>query len=244
MMPLQIHRQVSRPMPKELLFANNALEFNGVNQIVSVPDKPEFDTGDEITVETWFYTEVNQNAKTFILHDLSAYKYMLYLTGNSGRMVFYVMLATLSQPADTGALAAGYFTNRWHQAVGTFKRSLATNRVKLYIDGLLAAQCNGINSPIDAGDEGITIGQGAGGLYTGLQTQQRILSSALNAYEVWDSYCQGRARLNRDSILNFNFEEGVGLILHDESPFGNDGDLLPALAPQVWRRVNKYELVS
>ena len=157
------------------------LDFGGVDEYVSVADYAGFDIGGAVTASVWFKTSANQKSIGLVMHDLSAYKYMLYLTNDSRTPIFYVVTAS----GVTGAAYAGEFADgEWHHLVGTFDKTLGSNRVKVFIDGILRAQEDGYAEDIIAGDEGITIGTWQENYFNGLIDEVRIYSTALTASEI------------------------------------------------------------
>ena len=166
-----------------------AQDFDGSSNEIDVPDSTIFDTGGQNTVELLFKTNVqNQNYIGLILHNLSDYKYLMYLSSNSGRFVYYVKTAS----GVTGAsLANGdnyYADNTWRYMAGTYNRTLSSQRVKLYQNGALVVTADGYDEDIEAGDEGLTIGQWDSYYFAGLLDEIRISKIARSAAWVKATY--------------------------------------------------------
>jgi hypothetical protein len=162
---------------------DGALDFDGVNDYVQVADQPIFDTGDKLTVANWFKTTTNQSVKGMVTHDSSDYKYMTYLTSNSGIIQFYIRQSSGPKSASTDDLGSGYWADgQWHLVVGVFDRSLPNNRSKLYVDGQLAGVRDVPDENILPGDEGIIIGKWyTGHEFHGTIDDVRIYDRALSA---------------------------------------------------------------
>jgi hypothetical protein len=171
-----------------------ALQFDGVDDYVQVADQPIFDTGDKLTVAHWFKTTTNQVQKGMVTHDSSDYKYMTYLTSNSGMIQFYIRQSSGVVSTSTGDLGTGYWADdQWHLVVGIFDRSLPSARLKLYVDGVLKDSKDGSDQSIIAGDEGIVIGRWkSGNEFAGAIDDVRIYDRALSAGEVQQLYQAGQ----------------------------------------------------
>jgi RHS repeat-associated protein len=177
---------------------NAALDFDGTDDYVEVADQPIFDTGDKLTVANWFKTTTNQVQKGMVTHDSSNYKYMTYLTANSGMIQFYIRQSSGPWSASTDDLGSGYWADgQWHLVVGVFDRSLPNNRSKLYVDGQLAGVRDVPDENILPGDEGIIIGKWyTGHEFNGTIDDVRIYDRALNESEIEELYLSGRTARN------------------------------------------------
>jgi hypothetical protein len=171
-----------------------ALDFDGSNDYVQVADQPIFDTGDKLTVAHWFKTTTNQSQKGMVTHDSSDYKYMTYLSANSGGIAFYIRQSSGVVSALTGDLGTGFWADgQWHLVVGVFDRSLPNNRLKLYVDGQLADVRDVPDENILPGDEGIIIGKWyTGHEFNGSIDDVRIYDRALSDTEVEQLYQAGQ----------------------------------------------------
>jgi len=155
-----------------------------------VPDHSDFDTGDAITVACWFNTTDSLHLRTILAHDSSDYKYMLSITWRSAELLFSIKQPSGISDASTGNLGIGHFSDgNWHLLVGTFDRSLSTDRLKLYVDGQFAGSVDAFDENILPGDEGIEIGKlGTIAEFTGQLDDARIYNRALSASEIEQLY--------------------------------------------------------
>lgn len=72
-------------------------------------------------------------------------------------------------------------------------------------------------------------------IYTGILTPNEIRWNLLHYHNP----------VHPDRLLLWSpMDEGTGLIVNDHSGLGNDGALLPALTPPVWKHVRQWEIRS
>ena len=167
------------------------------SEFISVPDADIFDVGAGLTCSIWFYTSENQTGQGILLHDLSSFKYMIYLTSGSGQIQFYADISTVKS-CTTGDLGNGYFANRWINVVGTYDGSA----LRIYVDGVLMGTTGGLSGTIDAGDEGISFGKYGVNYFNGILDLPMIWNCALNASGIqslfYDPFCMfGRMPIHK-----------------------------------------------
>lgn len=134
--------------------------FDGSDDYVNIADAAWQDPGGTFTVCCAFKTSATMDQKALVMHDNSAYKWLLYFTTSSGSLQFYVVTASATNYCTTGAMGTDYYGGGvWHTVVGVYDKSLSTKRLKLYVDGVEAASATGYNEDVTAGDEGIDIGR-------------------------------------------------------------------------------------
>jgi hypothetical protein len=201
-------------------------EFDGSNDFVQIEDNSIFDTGDEITVSHWFKTSTNQSSNGMLVHDSSNYKYLTYLTTNSGTICFYVRTASGTTAACWETSTDGYFADgNWHYFTGVYDRS-TTPRVRLYINGQLRGTATGYDEAISDGDEGINIGRwNSGNEFTGSLDEVRIDDIARGAEQIRQAYEIGRRthpitiefadKLDSNDLLTDSFDPGFRLANED-----------------------------
>ena len=178
-----------------------ALSFDGTyNQYVNVsePQSDVFDVGDQVTVSHWFKTSTTQSQSGMVNRDNddnTGYKYMTYLSGSSGALSFNIRQASDVTSVMTGDLGAGYWADgEWHHIVGVFDKNLASDRLKLYIDGQLADSDPAYNEDISSSvnDDGIEIGRWRDiDAFWGEIDDVRLYNVALSETEVRKLYNSG-----------------------------------------------------
>jgi len=180
-----------------------AQDFDGTDDHLDASDNAGWDTGSYLTLEAIFKPSAqNQSQKALIVHDESDYKYLLYLTGNSGDFTFYVRTATGLSGAAVGH-ADGYFADgTYRYMAGVYDKTLGSNRVVLYQNGTSVAVDNGYNEDITAGDEGLNIGRWGDKIFDGIEDEIRLSSSARSA-----AWLKATYNSLWDALLSYGDEE-------------------------------------
>jgi len=172
---------------------NKALDFDGTNDYVEIPDSADFDVGGKLTVCAWVYSNGAWSGDAIILHDISEYKWMIYASGTpASKVILYIKTAS-------GLIGTSYNTNdlndgKWHFVVGVYDKTLESQRLKVYIDGVLDQTADGYNEDILDGDQGVHIATSYSGLTNGLQAKVddvRIYNTAITPYYVKLLYNNG-----------------------------------------------------
>jgi hypothetical protein len=148
-----------------------ALDFDGVNDHVVVADDALWNVGGALTCDCWFnIPSANSNTGIALpVHDLSNYKYLMYLTGGANTYSqFYIRTSSGVKWAD-GSSINTLNNGNWRHIAGTFDKTLATARIKLYVDGTLLASDNGHGLDISSGDEGLHLASQYNSTSTGLK---------------------------------------------------------------------------
>jgi hypothetical protein len=166
-------------------YSGNALLFDGVNDCARTFPSRMWDAGSTVTASCRFKTAAQQNDKAFIACDKSNYKYMLYLTDNSGTLKFYVQTASGVSSASVSKAAGYYADDKWHNIAGVYDRYASDGkRLKLYVDGYLAASNNGYDEDILGSDEGIAVGVWSENYFNGAIDEVSIYKTGLSRDEV------------------------------------------------------------
>jgi hypothetical protein len=148
-----------------------------------------WDAGSAITVSCRFKTAVQQNSKGLIVCDKSSYKYLLYLTNNSGSIRFDVRTTSGISSASVSKAAGYYADNDWHHAVGVYDRYASDGkRLKLYVDGNLAGYSNSYDADILNSDEGIAVGVCSTYYFNGAIDDVSIYKAGLSEAEIMELY--------------------------------------------------------
>lgn len=181
--------------------------FAGDDDIISMTDNAGWDTGGAVTLETVFKTSVQQNSKGMIVHDISNYKYMLHLTGASGRILFFIVSASGSSFADNLESAGYYSDGVFRYIAAVYDKTLGSDRLVLYRNGASVATANGYNQDITAGDEGLTLGQYTTNYCNFIQDVVRISNSARSA-----AWIEGTYNSIWDTLFTYGSEEEAPVV--------------------------------
>ena len=172
---------------------DGALSFDG-NDDVSIPYSNDWNTGDELTVESWF----NLNSQTYWAPIVGRDGYWCYprpeyrgwileLYTTSNNIVFNVLQPSVNSPL----YAINY--GEWYHAVGVYDG----NFVRLYINGQEIGTGTPRSGPVAPSyTYGITIGADTGcfGFHVkGLIDEVAIYNKALTACEIKQHYENGLA---------------------------------------------------
>ena len=146
-------------------------------------------TGDKLSIEFWWKGAAPSGAQFAVLKGYTSHSDPYYQygvgAGPSGTVRVVVDTSGTFSPWDTGVSWPG--DGNWHQIVVTYDGSLASNNLKLYIDGAQSAQTNktgnvrGYSSALGLMD---ILSLGAGYNATGRLDEVAIYNSALSSTRV------------------------------------------------------------
>lgn len=145
---------------------------------VYAADNSDWDVGGYLTTECWVKASGNPGSSMYALnHDESSNKYCgWYASSASDNLNCYLTTASgQSNPGVDGDNIDG----TWHYCAFTYEKSLASNRLKMYVDDALYSQSNSNslqNEDITAGDEGIVIGRSHGNRYWNMEWDETRIS--------------------------------------------------------------------
>ena len=222
--------------------ANTALQFDGINDFVSVPDSdalsPQIFTG-QMTVSMWVKIEAGNSGVA--LAKGSSWTSWEYSIGVGTGVGF-----GLWTPGGTTYASAGggsLTPNEWHNITGTYKKGTF---LKVYLDGVLVGQTTALSmSP--------PIAQGAGNLcfgkedhsshpwnFKGAIDEVQIWNYAKTDAEVQQSFDMPLAGNEPGLVAYWSFNEGAGQMVKDVT--GHDGILgsssNPDSADPLWVTAN------
>lgn len=203
----------------------SAFAFDGTDDVVQITETSSTDKGattDSYTVMAWIKTVANYAGNAYVVakNDGSgAYPYALYLN-SSEQACFQISDGTNSPSvcATTPTLSDG----AWHNITG--KRSVAADRIYIYIDGYLAATAvTDTTTTTAANNDKITIGNG-GTSYTafdfnGAIDDVKFFSSALTQAQI-------AQEVNRGTPVGWwKLDECTGSAINDSGVGANNGTL-------------------
>jgi concanavalin A-like lectin/glucanase superfamily protein len=175
---------------------NQAFDLPGIGNKLIVPDSPDFVLTNAFSIEGWIYPHqtdfglVAMRGDARVGHD----SWILGMTNTPGDLSFIIT----SDSNESAEIDAPIQTNQWQHFAATFD---ATNGMKLYINGVLAAQTNTTVRPI-----GVLNSNDAPGLclgnsctvsnwltFIGLLDEVALYSRALTPAEIQNIYNAGGA---------------------------------------------------
>ena len=184
-----------------------ALEFDGINNHVKVPDSGELDGMQQITLSAWIYTHQWKSGHAARIISKCHYPYASYEMGID-RLLGYPTIVTVYYGqianADPHAPRDTISLNQWYHVVGTNDGS----QQKVYINGVEVASSNVVTGPIRDTNVDLWIGQITDGYvsaaFNGLIDDVRIYNYALDENQVAALYQCGFAEVQSIEIVGPN----------------------------------------
>ncbi len=209
--------------PRSAQATNWALEFDGVNNYVQIPDSGSLDITEAISIEFWVKVDKTQNSMyvSFLVkedaYDVGYYK-------ETGQIYFELYLGTYVWLDSIRTINDG----AWHHIVGTYDKE----KMKIYIDGELDnenSQTALISTSIFNLGFGAWLQEGTDPtwFFNGSIDEPRIYSRTLSAGEVKQHY-KGIFNNKTGLVGLWHFDEGSGSIVNDSSGQGNNGSISDA----------------
>lgn len=230
--------------------SNYALDYDGSNDYVEVPDSASLDITGEITVEAWIKPIAFTHEFPGIVckWDWSSINpqrsYSLYLTGYNK---VWFMLSNDSLWHDEYSLqsSAVLSTDTWYYIAGVYNGSV----MKLYINGVKDAEKNAILT-IYSGTAKLSIGSSmtdgsvaTDETFNGIIDEVRISNVSRSASEISANWNDGKGkRLEADAntAALWHFDEGTGDTTYDETINDNNGTLKPSYPSDCPSWVNGF----
>ena len=216
----------------------NALEFDGVDDIVNCGTDTSLNIQDMLTIEVWIRSpESNSYARIVDRYDFfqhQGFNLVRYPEMNSAMLDFY-------STVDTKHTYGGYtpvFDNNWHYVAATFD----SINIRIYIDGRLeehAVLPEG--KRIQLCPRYLAIGNGFDGAtwfpFHGIIDEVRLWNTALDSATIRD-WMHKRLSPEHPRFSHlagyWTFNEGQGSIAGDSSGFQNDGVITGMDTTSAW----------
>jgi PKD repeat protein len=208
------------------LNAGSALQFDGVDDLVSVPDSPSLRITNVITVEAWI-----KRAAMGVQHGIvekygcagEAAKLGGYTlrVGADNKLTFHT-----EDDCSTGSSVIGGTTllsNIWYHVAGEWDGT----QLRVYVNGALDGTVATTRAP-KAGNTPLKIGErgnGGAGL-NGVIDEVRVWSVARTTAEIQSGRTNFLMGVEPGLAGYWRLDEGTGLIAHDSTANANDGTLL------------------
>lgn len=205
--------------------AGKAISLDGVNDYVSIADRPALRITGDVTVSTWLYinTQATNWVRVFGKGSSNARNYGLWNSGPTAAALFQIYNGTLSANAQS---ASGLMTpGQWHHLVGV---KSGTN-IYLYVNGVLRAS-SAISFTPPTSNDPVTVGYaGFYNYHNGLINEARVYNRAMNASEVAAEYARGAGQYGEAGtglVGGWHLNEGSGTSVSDYSGTNANGSLL------------------
>jgi len=174
--------------------AGRGLNFDGVNDRITIPNSPSFNTGTGLTIEAWIYPTDNETPFQSVINKstFATQGYVFPRTDDAWRSIsFYVHLegqgwkiARAPYPMVNGIPEI----NKWHHVAATYDGF----KLRIYIDGVLSAT-EEFQGTISRNTNPVTIGNQPGypEYFRGTLDEVRIWDRALDLCEITNNMnCQ------------------------------------------------------
>lgn len=197
--------------------------FTGVtNEYISLNDSPLYDVGGECSWSIWCYLTSTDNGQGLYSQNSgggNAYTTIFPYFTTAGTSVYvFIRISSTAYNANY-TKPSGTWLNDWHHILATFDRTLSTNRLKLYIDGLLVGQSNATGGNIDSGDTPIlgcwnpSVANPGARQFDGYASDFMIWNRALSPTEILALYQDGNQifKPSIDFVALVNDVVGSGL---------------------------------
>jgi hypothetical protein len=204
-----------------------ALQFDGVDDYVEVPDSVSLDGLGSLTIEAWIKPEVAQQGGIVTKGTYDGARYWVYQLETASDATLYFSINDVNynrfelRTVDTVPLDSwSYVAAVWDGATGD---------AKIYINGVeVAATASAIISMADntypayiGKQSNVTYGDK---FFNGVIDEVRIYNRALSAAEIRYHYNRG------GPVAHWKFDEGSGSTAYDSTNNDNDGTLYGEMA--------------
>ncbi|NOR46237.1 MAG: hypothetical protein GQ534_11680, partial [Candidatus Delongbacteria bacterium] len=203
-------------------FPGTALEFDGVDEFVSISDNASLDITNAITIEAWIYAntwKANHWDGTIVGKDGTDKTGYNLRCGDNGSLSFVNGIAGDWPEAVSSQIMS---TNEWYHVAGVYDGSSQ----KVYINGELVAE-NLSSGTIGVNTNNLQIGDSQGypgRLFDGKIDEVRIWNIARTETEIQDNMYSSLDGTETGLIAYYELDEGTGMIAGDTAG-SNDGTL-------------------
>ena len=241
-------------------YTNYALDFNGSNQFVYLPNHGDINVGcgcQNKTIEMWFKVD-NKN--------ITSRKQTLYEQGGTVRgLVIYVFGGYLYvggwNEAESGWQGSWLSTNSiqnntWHHVALTLSggNSITNNALKGYLDGQQFGSSSGSRLWSHPGDVRIA-GHRDTKFHTGDWNNSQYYAGLIDEVRLWNSTrSAAQIQAKKDTVLNgnesglvayYNFQENSGSVANDtQTQSNNDGSIYNGAAWTSGPELSKMSSLS
>ncbi len=204
-----------------------ALNFDGTDDYVSVPDHNSLDLTNALTIEAWIKPEALTTQRLItkaVNQTMDGYELSLSAAGASADQKFFVRFNQQTTGDDNRVNSVTkYETGKWYHIAATYDGSI----INLYVNGVLeASKTSGIT--INQNNNSLRFGSQVTGTaypFTGSLDEIRIWNVARSASDIRASMTE-KLTGNEPGLAGYwSFNEENGSLVSDLSANGNDGIL-------------------
>ncbi|SVC36315.1 uncharacterized protein METZ01_LOCUS289169, partial [marine metagenome] len=208
---------------------NHSLSFDGTDDYVDLASKPITGTQNQFSILAYFKTNSLSINQGIYFHG-GGYKDVglrIDEEGSEYKLHFFILTSGGSQ-GHTYAPAGTIDTGVWHQVAGTYDGQT----VKLYVDGNLITETT-FSANVDW-DQGTQFGPSIGGgnsqcpPFDGNIDEMSFWTVTLSQTEIQSYMSTSPSGTETDLAAYWNFNEGTGTTLTDQTSNDNDGTIYGA----------------
>lgn len=210
--------------------AGNALDFDGVDEYVSIPDNDVFSFGNGTTdspfsVEFWMSTDLNFG--TFVSKRVGTdAEWDIYMGGNQ----VVVLLRDASTSGTISASTFGLSIGQWHHVAVVYDGSGNHTGIQIYTDGILNVFntfASGSYTAMENGTSQVEIGisNNTQSPLNGQMDEVRIWNTARTGAEIQANMFESLTGSETGLVAYYTFNESSGTTLDDNSTNTNTGTL-------------------
>jgi len=236
--PKTVHPAKPKTLPKSLGFSRYALDFDGAEDYIDIPDDPSLEGMAELTVSAWVKPTAAPDTDRGILSKM--YDEVYDITLGSGGGFFFQLTNDAGTREYIGA--GSWSIGEWTHVAGVYDGAT----MYFYQDGDLlgtASQSGDVGTNTDP----VTVGARPGPDFfcPAVIDDPRVYETALSADEIREIILNYHLPIDLPNLVGWwRLKEGTGTTVEDSSGTGNDGTLNPSNDPPIWRDVKKWELRS
>jgi hypothetical protein len=208
--------------------ANYALAFDGLNDLVTVPNAPSLNISSSFTIEFWMKTDQPNQSWRRILEKGAWDEYYISFYGTTSRMCGAVRTTIPGGTRMTNILGpstAVVASNTWLHVAGTFDGTTA----RMYINGVLQSTRTGTASPRSLLNDLIIGGAKHGDIYEyhfrGVLDDLQLWNVARSEADILATMFSNLSGTEAGLAGYYTFNEGSGQVVYDLTPNNNDGRL-------------------
>jgi hypothetical protein len=204
--------------------AGYALDFNGTDEYVQVPDDVSLDAnlGDSFTVEAWIRTREDDNSMIFAKHSGGS-SGSYYFATFSGDWLDFTVITSSGRQDHTVSYA--YNDGKWHHVAGVYDGS----DLWIYVDGVQIGGTTAQSGSVNDTNYPVRIGYYAGTpdwFYDGIYDEIRLWDDARTVAEIRANMYKELSGSEAGLVAYYKMSDGSGTTLTDDSTNSNTGTLV------------------